>query len=353
MNTKFNLENLIRANVKTLSPYSSARDEFSGTSSVFLDANENPFNNRINRYPDPQQWDLKKRLSEIKGLNKANLILGNGSDEIIDLVMRAFCEPSKDKVIICNPTYGMYQVAAQINDLKICDLKLDANFQPDVKAILENNDAKLFFLCSPNNPTGNLIDPEILEELLASFKGLIVLDEAYIDFAANASMVKELYKHPNLIILQTLSKAWGMAGIRLGIGMASCEIIEVLNKIKPPYNINTLSQEKALERLSDEKKSQTEIRLLIEERDGMIKELRRFSFVENVFPSQANFILIRVVDANKLYNLLIDMGIVVRNRSSISQLENCLRISIGTAAENQSLFKALKEFEKTFTTQTQ
>ena len=353
MNTTFNLENLIRPNVKTLSPYSSARDEFSGTSSVFLDANENPFDNGINRYPDPQQWDLKKRLAELKGLAKENLILGNGSNEIIDLVMRAFCEPAKDKVIICNPTYGMYRVASQINDLKICDIKLDTNFQPDVKAILKNNDAKLLFLCSPNNPTGNLIDREIIDEFLSKFKGIIVLDEAYIDFAADASLVKELDQYPNLIILQTLSKAWAMAGIRLGIGMASSEIIEVLNKIKPPYNINTLSQEKALERLSDEKKSQREIRLLLEERDELTRELRKLSFVEKVFPSQANFILIRVVDANKLYNFLIEKGIVIRNRNTVEQLENCLRISIGSSAENQSLFKALKEIKKTFTTQTQ
>ncbi|MCZ4694547.1 histidinol-phosphate transaminase [Ancylomarina euxinus] len=346
MNTKFKLENLIRTNVKTLNPYSSARDEFSGTSSIFLDANENPFDNGINRYPDPQQWALKKRLSEIKGLAKENMILGNGSDEIIDLLLRAFCEPSKDKVIICNPTYGMYQVAAQINDLKICDLKLDSNFQPDVKGILDNNDSKLLFLCSPNNPTGNLIEKKILTELLNRFKGLIVLDEAYIDFAADASMIKELYKYPNLIILQTLSKAWGMAGIRLGIGMASREIIEVLNKIKPPYNVNTLTQEKALELLGDEKRSQDEIKLLLKEKEWMLKELRRLSFVEKVFPSQANFILILVKDANALYQFLIEKGIVIRNRTTISQLQNCLRISIGTIIENQSLFMALKEFDK-------
>lgn len=341
----FKLENLIRANVKTLSPYSSARDEFSGTSSVFLDANENPFDNGVNRYPDPQQWQLKERLSEIKNISTKQMILGNGSDEIIDLLMRAFCQPCEDKVIFCKPSYGMYKVAAQINDLRILELELDANFQPDVKTILENNDSKLLFLCSPNNPTGNLIDRDILIKLLSEFNGIIVLDEAYIDFASDTSMVKELDKYPNLVILQTLSKAWGMAGIRLGIGMASYEIIDILNKIKPPYNINTLTQEKALEQLSDEKKNRDEIKLLLEERDGMLKELRSLSFVEKVFPSQANFILIRVENANKLYDFLIGRGIVIRNRTTVSLLENCLRISIGTPFENQKLFKLLREFQ--------
>lgn len=342
----FKLENLIRTNVKTLSPYSSARDEFSGTSSVFLDANENPFDNGVNRYPDPQQWSLKQRLSEIKGIAKENMVLGNGSDEVIDLLLRAFCEPKQDKVIICKPTYGMYQVAAQVNDLKICELELDANFQPNVEAILENNDAKLLFLCSPNNPTGNLIEKEILTELLDRFKGLIVLDEAYIDFAADASMEKELSKYPNLVILQTLSKAWGMAGIRLGMGFASTDIINVLNKIKPPYNINSLTQDKALELLKDKKCFEKEMELLLQEKRWMLEKLRSFTFVEKVFSSQANFILIRANDANALYDYLIEKGIVIRNRTTISQLKNCLRISIGTSDENQTLFKALKAFEK-------
>ncbi|MGZ2369404.1 histidinol-phosphate transaminase [Ancylomarina sp. YFZ004] len=346
MSTKFKLEDLIRTNLKTLIPYSSARDEFSGTSSVFLDANENPFDNGVNRYPDPQQWKLKERLAEIKNISAKQIILGNGSDEIIDLLMRAFCQPSEDKVVFCKPSYGMYKVAAQINDLRIAELELDSNFQPDVKAILENNDAKLLFLCSPNNPTGNLIDKKVLVKLLSEFKGVIVLDEAYIDFAHDASMVKELDQYPNLVILQTLSKAWAMAGIRLGIGLASVEIIEVLNKIKPPYNVNTLTQEKALERLSNEKNNRDEIKLLLKERDGMLKELRSLTYVEKVFPSQANFILIRVKDANSLYQFLIEKGIIIRNRTTISQLKNCLRISIGTTIENQSLYKALKEFEK-------
>ena len=342
----FKLENLIRTNVKTLNPYSSARDEFSGTSSIFLDANENPYDNGVNRYPDPQQWKLKERLSEIKGIAKKNMILGNGSDEVIDLLLRAFCEPGQDKLIICKPTYGMYQVAAQINDLKICELELDANFQPDVKAILENNDAKLLFICSPNNPTGNLIDNEILRELLDQFNGLIVLDEAYIDFVADASMLNELCKYPNLVILQTLSKAWGMAGIRLGMGFASIDIIEVLNKIKPPYNVNVLTQDKALELLKDEKCFEKEVELLLQEKKWLSEELRSFTFVEKVFPSQANFILIRVKDANELYQFLVEKGIVIRNRTNVSQLRNCLRISVGTKTENQNLFAALKDFEK-------
>lgn len=240
----------------------------------------------------------------------------------------------------------MYQVAAQVNDLKICELELDANFQPNVKAIFENNDAKLLFLCSPNNPTGNLIEKEILTELLNQFKGLIVLDEAYIDFAADASMEKELSKYPNLVILQTLSKAWGMAGIRLGMGFASTDIIEVLNKIKPPYNVNSLTQDKALQLLKDEKCFEKEMELLLQEKKWMLRELRNFTFVEKVFPSQANFILIRVNNANTLYNFLIEKGIVIRNRTTVSQLRNCLRISVGTKNENQSLFEALKAFEK-------
>jgi histidinol-phosphate aminotransferase len=345
MNTEFKLENLIRTNLKTLTPYSSARDEFSGTSSIFLDANENPFDNGVNRYPDPQQWELKERLAEIKNISAKQMILGNGSDEIIDLLMRAFCQPSEDKVVFCKPSYGMYKVAAQINDLRIAELELDSNFQPDVKAILENNDAKLLFLCSPNNPTGKLIDKSILVRLLIEFNGVIVLDEAYIDFAADASMVKELNNYPNLVILQTLSKAWGMAGIRLGIGLASVEIIEVLNKIKPPYNVNTLTQNKALEVLSNEETYQEKIDILLVERNSMLNELRGLSFVKKVFPSQANFILVRVENANKLYNFLIEGGIVIRNRTTVALLENCLRISIGTPVENQKLFKALKEFE--------
>jgi histidinol-phosphate aminotransferase len=345
MNSNFKLENLIRKNLKTLTPYSSARDEFSGTSSVFLDANENPFDNGVNRYPDPQQWKLKKRLAEIKNISAKQMILGNGSDEIIDLLMRVFCQPCEDKVVFCKPSYGMYKVAAQINDLRIAELELDAKFQPDVDLILQNNDSKLLFLCSPNNPTGNLLDKKILVRLLSEFKGIIVLDEAYIDFASDASMAKELNNYPNLVILQTLSKAWGMAGIRLGIGLASVEIIEILNKIKPPYNINTLTQNKALELLSCEDTYQEKIGILLEEKDSMLNELKGQSFVIKVFPSQANFILIRVENANKLYNYLIDNGIVIRNRTTVTLLENCLRISIGTPAENQQLFKVLKKFQ--------
>ncbi|MRT94612.1 histidinol-phosphate transaminase [Ancylomarina sp. 16SWW S1-10-2] len=346
MNSNFKLEDLIRKNLRTLTPYSSARDEFSGTSSVFLDANENPFNNGVNRYPDPQQWKLKERLAEIKTISAKQMILGNGSDEIIDLLMRVFCQPSKDKVILCKPSYGMYKVAAQINDLKIIELELDANFQPDVEKILQNNDSKLLFLCSPNNPTGNLIDKEVFAKLLSEFKGLIVLDEAYIDFAGDASMVKDLSKYPNLVILQTLSKAWGMAGIRLGIGLASVEIIQILNKIKPPYNVNVLTQNKALELLSNEETYTEKIDTLLEERNSMLNEMKTLSFVKKVFPSQANFILIKVENANKLYNYLIENGIVIRNRTTVALLENCLRISIGTPAENQQLFEVLKKFQE-------
>ena len=345
MNSNFKLENLIRKNLKTLTPYSSARDEFSGTSSVFLDANENPFDNGVNRYPDPQQWELKERLSEIKNISAKQMILGNGSDEIIDLLMRAFCQPCEDKVIFCKPSYGMYKVAAQINNLRIAELELDANFQPNVKMILRNNDSKLLFLCSPNNPTGNLIDKKILIRLLSEFKGVIVLDEAYIDFSSDASMVTELNMYPNLVILQTLSKAWGMAGIRLGIGLASVEIIEVLNKIKPPYNVNTLTQNKAIELLSCEETYQEKIDILLVERNSILNELRGLSFVKKVFPSQANFILIRVENANKLYDFLIKGGIVIRNRTTVALLENCLRISIGTPAENQQLLEVLKKFQ--------
>ena len=273
------------------------------------------------------------------------MILGNGSDEIIDLLMRVFCQPAKDKVIICKPSYGMYKVAAQINDLKIIELELDTNFQPDVEKILQNNDSKILFLCSPNNPTGNLIDKKVFATLLSEFKGLIVLDEAYVDFAGDASMVKELDKYPNLVILQTLSKAWGMAGIRLGIGLASVEIIQILNKIKPPYNVNVLTQNKALELLSNEATYNERINTLLKERDLMTGELKTLSFVKEIFPSQANFILIRVENANKIYNYLIENGIVIRNRTTVALLENCLRISIGTPEENKQLLEALNKFQ--------
>jgi len=344
-NSNFNPEDLVRPSLKTLNPYSSARDEFSGANAIFMDANENPFDNGVNRYPDPQQWILKERLNEIKGIAKENIILGNGSDEIFDLLMRAFCQPAEDKVIICNPTYGMYQVVAQINDIERCELELMPDFQPDIKAILKNNDSKMLFLCSPNNPTGNLIKKEILIEILTKFKGLVILDEAYIDFAAGASMLKELNMFPNLVILQTLSKAWGMAGLRLGMGFASVDIIEILNRIKPPYNVNSLTQKKALELLSDEQRCKKQVKLILEHRNWMQNELKSLSFVEKVFPSQANFILIRVKNANHLYDYLIDQGIVIRNRTSMQHLENCLRISIGTVEENQALIKALKRFD--------
>jgi histidinol-phosphate aminotransferase len=342
-----NVLNLVRENIRNIQPYSSARDEFTEATSelVFLDANENPFDNGVNRYPDPQQHAVKERLSDIKKVAVENILLGNGSDEVLDLIFRAFCEPNKDNIIILPPTYGMYKVLANINAIEVKEVQLTADFQPKTETILSavNSKSKLLFLCSPNNPTGNSFSSNEVEKLLKQFKGIIVLDEAYIDFSEQESWLNRLEEFPNLIITQTLSKAYGMAGIRLGICYASKEIIKVLNSIKPPYNVNALSQQKTLERLSNIDEVQEEIQQIKIQKKNLLKELKLVEFVKKVYPSDANFVLVKVDNATKRYHQLIAKGIVIRNRAKQPLCENCLRISIGTIEENTQLIKVLKQ----------
>ena len=345
----FNLENIIRENVKGLNPYSSARDEYvsDGSQMVFLDANENPFENGVNRYPDPQQRSLKAVLAEQKGINIENILLGNGSDEVLDLLFRAFCEPKEDNIISLPPTYGMYKVLSGINCIENKEVLLTKYFQPDVAAILKTADSnsKLLFICSPNNPTGNSISEENITQLLNSFKGLVVIDEAYIDFSPEESWTSRLTDFPNLIVTQTLSKAYGMAGIRLGTCIASKKIIAVLNKIKPPYNVNELTQQKALKRVVDTKRINLEIQVILEQKEILSKVLCDVNFVEKVYASDANFILVKVDNADERYTQLLEKGIVIRNRSTQALCENTLRLTIGTKEENSILIKVLKGLE--------
>ncbi|MEZ7876502.1 MAG: histidinol-phosphate transaminase [Polaribacter sp.] len=351
MKSNFNLNNLIRENIKSIKAYSSARDEYKDANvseMIFLDANENPFENGVNRYPDPNQNNVKQLLSEIKGIDKRNLLLGNGSDEVLDLIFRAFCEPKEDNIITLPPTYGMYSVLANINAVENKTVLLDEDFQPQVKQIIGATDknSKILFLCSPNNPTGNSFSEAIIRELLLKFKGLVVLDEAYIDFSAKESWLKNLEKHPNLIIIQTLSKAYGLAGIRLGACYASREIIAVLNTIKPPYNVNELTQQRAIKRLQQMEVVKNEVAQLVSERKRLHKELECcVSYIEKVYPSDGNFLLIKVDDATKRYNQLVTAGVVVRNRTTEALCENCLRISVGICEENQILLRALKSIQ--------
>jgi len=344
-----NIQNLIRPTIKALKPYSSARDEFQGNSDamVFLDANENPFENGVNRYPDPQQRKLKSILSEIKGISTKNILLGNGSDEVLDLIFRAFCEPNQDNIITLPPTYGMYSVLANINAIQIKDVSLDENFQPKVEKILntQNENTKLLFVCSPNNPTANSFNADKIEKLIVNFRGIVVIDEAYIDFSNEESWIKRLADFPNLIVTQTLSKAHGMAGIRLGICYASGDIISVLNRIKPPYNVNELTQQKAIAQLSIKDLAKNQIDNILKERTFLISELRGINFVSKIYPSDANFILVKVDDATKRYNQLIEKGIVVRNRTTQNGCENCLRFSVGTKNESEKLISTLKSLK--------
>lgn len=330
-----------------MQPYSSARDEFKDFEQkmVFLDANESPFENGLNRYPDPQQKSVKTLLADQKGVNTNQILLGNGSDEVLDLLFRAFCEPNCDNVITLPPTYGMYGVLANLNAVENREVLLSADdFQPQTEAILNAIDAntKMIFLCSPNNPTGNSFSRESVVTLIQHFNGLVVLDEAYIDFSDSESWLKRLNEYPNLIITQTLSKAYGLAGIRMGILYASAEIISVLNKIKPPYNLNNLSQQKALEVLSEKEITENKITLIKAEKKILLKQLLEVKFIQKIYPSEANFILIKVDDAHKRYNQLLEKGIVIRNRSNQPSCENCLRISIGIPEENQLLINTLK-----------
>ncbi|CAM3398110.1 histidinol-phosphate transaminase [Aequorivita lipolytica] len=346
---KFDIQTFIRPNVAKMKPYSSARDEFKDFDSemIFLDANENPFETNVNRYPDPQQRKLKSILSKQKNITTDQILLGNGSDEVLDLIFRAFCEPSKDNIITLPPTYGMYSVLANLNDIENREVLLDSDFQPNMDEISRTADTrtKLLFICSPNNPTGNLIASEKILKLLKTFNGLVVIDEAYIDFANEESWITKLHEFPNLIITQTLSKAYGLAGIRLGICYASAEIISVLKRIKPPYNINELTQQSAIEQLQNTVKLKNDIFSLLEEKLILLKALVKVKFVEKVYPTDANFILLKVDNAEKRYTQLLENGIVVRNRSSQPLCENTLRITIGANAENKKLITTLKTFK--------
>ncbi len=340
------IQNLIRPTIKALKPYSSARDEFKGKKEdmIFLDANENPYENGVNRYPDPQQWELKKVISKLKGIPTDNILLGNGSDEVLDLIIRMFCEPNRDNIIILPPTYGMYEVLANVNAIETIAIQLSESFQPKTDQILNtsNSNSKILFLCTPNNPTGNSFSIDEVEKLLNQFKGIVVIDEAYIDFSEQESWSKQLHKFPNLVVTQTLSKAYGMAGIRLGICYASEDIISVLNKIKPPYNINELTQQKAIEQLNKPNLVAEQIETLLSERKSITESLKTLDFVVEVYPSDANFVLIKVDDANKRYNQLMEKGIIIRNRTNQPLCENCLRLTIGTSEENQQLISILK-----------
>lgn len=348
MENSFDINNLIRENVKNMKPYSSARDEFEDFDTaemIFLDANENPFENGVNRYPDPQQINVKEVLAKQKFVKSNQILLGNGSDEVLDLLFRAFCEPKIDNVITLPPTYGMYGVLANLNAVENREVVLSEDFQPQIEKIIEavDSNTKMIFLCSPNNPTGNSFSDESIAYLLQNFKGLVVIDEAYIDFSKKDSWINELDEYPNLIITQTLSKAYGLAGIRLGVCYGSATVISVLNKIKPPYNVNELTQKRALERLDNKDKIKSEIDLIIEQRERLLQVLLDIKFVQKIYPTEANFILVKVDDANKRYSELIAKGIVIRNRTTQALCENTLRLTVGTEQENKKLIEVLKQ----------
>jgi histidinol-phosphate aminotransferase len=344
-----NIQNLIRNNIKALKPYASARDEYKELKDnvIFLDANENPFETGLNRYPDPEQTLVKSELSKINNMASQNILLGNGSDEILDLIIRTFCEPNLDQIITLPPTYGMYQVLAEINAVNVIEIPLSEGFQPQVNNILKasNSKTKILFLCSPNNPTGNSFTDLEVEELLNKFQGIVVLDEAYIDFSEQESWLNRLEEFPNLIVTQTFSKAYGLAGIRLGVCYASTEIISILNKIKPPYNVNSLTQFSVLERLKNLSEVQLEIQQIKTERESLISELKNINFISKIYNSDANFVLVKVDNANLRYKQLIENGIVIRNRTNQLGCENCLRLTVGTKAENIKLINTLKAIQ--------
>ena len=354
----FDLQNIIRPNIKTLIAYSSARHEFTGKASVYLDANENAFGSPLpssfeegkgvmyNRYPDPLQWQLKFQLARIKGVPAENIFVGNGSDEVIDLAYRIFCNPAKDNVIICPPTYGMYEVSANINDVQIKKVNLTLGFQLDVEGILNavDDNTKLLFICSPNNPTGNNMNRADVEVLLNSFPGIVIIDEAYINYSQQKTFIQELTEYPNLIVMQTLSKAWGLAALRLGLCYASMDIIDLFNKVKPPYNVNDASQQLGFEALQDTDIVNNWIQQTVEQKNILINAMKGLTCVESIFPSDANFILVKVKDATSLYNYLAANEVIVRNRSKDVHCDDCLRFTIGTPSENALLIKLLTSY---------
>jgi histidinol-phosphate aminotransferase len=344
------IQNLLRKNILTLTPYSSARDEFKGKAEIFLDANENsygsPAGEKLNRYPDPMQAELKEKISQIKGVPAENIFIGNGSDEAIDILYRAFCNPGKDSVILTPPTYGMYEVSANINDVFVKRVPLMQNFQLDLESISEiaTPTTKLIFLCTPNNPTGNSLDREDVEVILNNFEGIVVIDEAYINYSRHRSFISELTEYPNLVVLQTLSKAWGLAGLRIGMAFASEEIIEVFNKIKPPYNISGAAQNIALKALDNIEAINAWTKETVAEREKLAAALKTLPFVQHVFPSDANFLLVKVSEPQLVYDFLVGKGIIVRDRSKIILCEGCLRITVGTPDQNRALISALQKY---------
>ncbi len=346
----FNIDNLLRENIRNLTPYSSARDEFKGEANIFLDANENSFGSPLtkwyNRYPDPLQLKVKEKLKEIKGLLPENIFLGNGSDECIDILIRAFCEPAIDNIIICPPTYGMYEVSANINNVAIKKVPLTIDYQLDLESIANaiDGNTKLIFLCSPNNPTGSSLNREDIEIILNNYFGLVVIDEAYINFSRFKSFTRDITEYPNLVVMQTLSKAWGLAALRIGMSFASSEIINIMNRIKPPYNINQASQELALKALENVEEVNEMIREIVKERGMLEKVLAELKVIKHIYPSDANFLLVQVTEPVPIYKYLLQKGIVVRDRSKVELCEGCLRITVGTPAENTKLINALKEY---------
>jgi len=350
-NIMFDINNILRSNIKNLKPYSSARDEFQGEASVYLDANENAFGSPLqtsyNRYPDPMQYQVKMRLADIKGVPPRNIFLGNGSDEAIDILFRSFCNPGVDNVILVPPTYGMYEVSANINDVETRKINLTDDYQLNLEGIAEaiDKNTKIIFVCSPNNPTGNSINRDDIETLLANFQGLVVVDEAYINFSRQKTFIQELTEYANLVVLQTLSKAWGLAGLRVGMAFASEEIIEVMNRVKPPYNINEASQQLALEALQNTEQVNSWIKETLTQRDLLVLQLKDFDFVVDIYPSDANFILVKTTDAKGIYTFLVNNGIIVRDRSKVELCEGSLRITVGTPQENTILINTLKNFK--------
>ena len=341
------LQELTRPNIWSLAPYSSARNEYAGREArVFLDANENPYNQPFNRYPDPLQLELKATLSKVKGVPTQNIFLGNGSDEAIDLPYRCFCEPGKDNVVAIEPTYGMYKVCADINDVEYRPVLLDEHYQITADKLLAATDAhtKIIWLCTPNNPTGNCLNREEVVKVIEGFEGLVIVDEAYSDFSSQKTLRSELAKYPNLIVLNTMSKAWGCAAIRLGMAFASEEIIGLFNKVKYPYNVNLLTQQQALEALKDPYEVDNWVKILLQERTRMIEAFEMLPICEKVYPTDANFFLAKMSDATKIYNYLVDQGIIVRNRNKVQLCQNCLRITIGTKTENAELIAALRKY---------
>ena len=345
----FDLEKTVRENIKRMTPYSSARKEFSGAGEVFLDANENSFGSPLeknyHRYPDPLQTKIKRQIAEWNDVETGEIFIGNGSDEAIDLLFRIFCRPQKDNVLIMPPTYGMYEVSAEINDVAVKKVHLNAAYEIDFQTVKKafDENTKLIFICSPNNPTGNLLDRKAILNLIKSFHGIVVVDEAYIHFSKQPSFAAEIKNFPNLVVLQTFSKAWGLAGLRVGMAFADKQIIRYFNQVKPPYNISQIAQETVVEALKNKAQVEETIAAIINERGKMIEKLQKFSFVEKIYPTDANFVLVKTNNADLLYELLLEKKIIVRNRNNVELCEGCLRITIGTPDENEILMAALSE----------